>query len=79
MNKEYLSKEEQYKKILNKDEIERIRDDELRSIRSKYWRLRHEVFLDERGISDYEFGDIMDELDKKEQKEIEEYRKKKDI
>lgn len=78
MNKEYLSEEEQYKKILNQDEIERIRDNELRSIRNKYWRLRREAFLDELGISDYEFGAVMDELDRKEQKEIESYRKKKE-
>ena len=33
MNKPYLSAEEQYKEILNNEEIERIQDTELQEIR----------------------------------------------
>ena len=36
MNKPYLSAEEQYKEILNNEEIERIQDTELQEIRRKY-------------------------------------------
>ena len=70
----YLSEDEQYKEILNQDEISRIKDDELRGIRSKYWNLRHEAFIDERNISDRELEKIWDELKFKEFKEIEEYK-----
>ena len=51
----YLSYEEQFKDILNQEEIQRIEDQELRSIRAKYWTERHKVFLDERGVPDDRF------------------------
>ena len=70
----YLSEDEQYKEILNQDEISRIKDDELREIRSKYWNLRHEAFIDERNISDQELEKIWNELKFKEFNEIEEYK-----
>lgn len=35
MDLEYLSEEEQYKETLNRDEISRIKDRELREIREK--------------------------------------------
>jgi len=35
MNNNYLSEEEQFKEILNNEEINRIKDHELRSIRFK--------------------------------------------
>ncbi len=41
----YLSYEEQFKDILNNEEIDRIENKEIREIRSKYWKLRHEAFL----------------------------------
>lgn len=75
----YLSEEERYKEILNQNEIDRIENSKLRSIRSKYWHLRHKVFLDEHGIPDSELGTVWDELCKKEQAEINEYRKRKEI
>lgn len=71
---EYLSEEEQYKEILNQEEISRIKDNELRSIRSKYWNLRNEVFLDEHGVSDIELEKVLNELDKREKLEIEQYK-----
>ena len=75
----YLSQEEQYKEILNQNEIDRIEDSELRSIRSKYWNLRHKVFLGEHGVPDSKLGIVWDELCKKEQAKINEYRKRKEI
>lgn len=74
---EYLSEEEQYKEILNQEEISRIKDNELRSIRSKYWSLRHKAFIDERGISDAELEKVFDELNKQEKIEIEQYKIRK--
>lgn len=77
MNKEYLSEEEQYKEILNQKEIEMIKDYELRAIRSKYWHLRSKAFIDENKISDKQLEITWDELCIREQKEIDEYRKRK--
>lgn len=79
MKTEYLSEEEQYKKILNQNEIARIKDYELQSIRSKYWHLRHKVFLDEHGVHDWKLDSVMDEIDAEEQAEIEAYRKRKGL
>lgn len=73
----YLSEEEQYKKVLNQDEIQRIEDYELRQIRSKYWSLQHKAFLDERNIPDTEIERVSEEISKKEMKEIEEYKLRK--
>lgn len=70
----YLSEDEQYKEILNQDEISRIKDNELREIRSKYWNLRHEAFLDEHNIPDQELEKVWNALKAKELKEIEGYR-----
>ena len=77
MNIEYLTEEEQYKEILNNEEITRIKDSELREIRTKYWMLKRDAFLDEHRIPDWELGRVFDELMAKEQSEIEEYRKRK--
>ncbi len=77
MDKKYLSEEDQYKEILNQCEIEMIKDNELRAIRSKYWNLRHQAFIDENRISDKQLEIICDELCIREQKEIDEYRKRK--
>ena len=77
MNKPYLTKEEQYKKILNNEEIERIEDLELRSIRSKYWSLRHKAFLDEVNIPDSQIEEVSNHLFEEERKEIEAYRLRK--
>lgn len=77
LDKPYLTREEQYRKILNNEEINRIEDWELRSIRSKYWNLRHEVFVDEANIPDTKVEQIWEELCVQEQKEIEAYRQRK--
>lgn len=70
----YLSEEEQFKETLNNEEISRIRDPLLRSIREKYWKLKRDAFLNEQGISDVEFNKVSDELTKKEKEELRKYR-----
>lgn len=79
MNKPYLSVKEQYKEILNNEEIERIQDYELRQIRQKYWNLRHKAFLDEAHISDQELDRVWEDLKAREQDEIAKYRQKKGV
>ena len=71
----YLSEEEQYKDILNNEEISKIKDPVLQEIRSRYWHLRHEAFIDEHNISDIELDSILEKLKKKEKQEIDQYRK----
>lgn len=72
--KSYLSEEEQFKKILSNDEIQRIKDPKLQEIRRRYWNLRHKVFLDEHGIPDWEIGNVHDKLIKEEQEELRKYK-----
>lgn len=79
MEKQYLTVEEQFKKILNNEEISRIEDYELREIRQRHWNYRHKIFLDEHKISDQEFCRLTDIDYEEEEKEIEEYRKRKGI
>lgn len=79
MEKEYLSVEEQFKEILNDEEISRIEDYELREIRSRYWAKRRDVFLDEHGVPDDKLAGVTDELIKAEQREIAKYRKRHNI
>ncbi len=76
---EYLSETEQYKRILNDEEISRIKDTELRIIRLKYWNLLHEAFLDERSIPDSDIEKVSEQLREKEQQEIAEYRKQREV
>lgn len=49
-DKGYLSYEDQFKEILNQEEIGRIENYKLREIRLKYWNLRHKALLDEQYI-----------------------------
>jgi hypothetical protein len=76
MEKNYLSEEEQYKPILNNEEIDRIKDPELRAIRWKYWHWKTDAFLDEHRISDQELMRLTDRWDKMEQEELAKYRLK---
>ncbi len=76
-NNNYLSEEEQFKETLNNEEISRIKDPELRSIRFKYWNLLHQTFLDEQRIPDSMLGKEFDKIKAAEKKEIDEYRKRK--
>lgn len=79
MDLEYLSEEEQYKETLNRDEISRIKDRELREIREKYWSLQHQAFLDEKNIPDKNLEQVYRDLKIKEKNEILQYRKKKNL
>ena len=79
MENKYLTVEEQFKKTLNNDEISRIEDPELREIRMKHWEYRIKIFRDEHNISDSEFSGLTDIDYEQEEKELEEYRKRKNI
>lgn len=70
----YLSYEEQFKEILNQDEISRIKNVELREVRIKYWNLRHTAFLDEYRIKDSELESVFNDLWSEEQKELEKFK-----
>ena len=72
----YLSYEDQFKEILNQEEINRIENYEMREIRMKYWNLRHQAFLDEVNIKDCDLGKVLDELWIEEQKELEKFKVK---
>lgn len=74
LKKEYLSYEEQFKEVLNNQEIERIENLEIRAIRMKYWNLQREAFLDERGIPDRELHIVSDRLRLEEQAELEPFK-----
>ncbi|KMZ41331.1 MULTISPECIES: hypothetical protein [Bacillales] len=73
---DYLNYEDQFKEILNQEEINRIQNLQLREIRMKYWRLRHEAFIDERNISDSELEKVFDELIRQEQEELQRFKNK---
>ena len=74
MQKDYLTEEEQYKDVLNNEEIERIQDYELREIRNRYWNKFHKAFLDEANIPDQMLGDVLNKIRQEEKKEIEAYK-----
>ncbi|OME55456.1 hypothetical protein BSK59_13340 [Paenibacillus odorifer] len=74
MSKKYLSYEEQFKEILNNEEIDRIENAELREIRMKYWLLQRDVFLDEKNIPDHELNTISQELRREEMEEVQKFR-----
>ncbi len=75
-NNNYLGEKEQYKKVLNNEEISRIVDSELRDIRMKYWNLLRKTFLDEHKIPDSMLGKEFDIIKAAEAKELDEYRKR---
>lgn len=55
------------------EEINAIEDYELRRIRLKYWKLRHDAFMDEQGVPDSRLGQTWDELSAREEQEIADY------
>lgn len=75
-NNDYLSEEEQFKETLNNEEISRIKDLELRNIRSKYWNLLHQAFLDEHKIPDRMLGIEFEKIKAEEKKELTQYRQR---
>ncbi|HBJ2622083.1 hypothetical protein FDB29_07255 [Clostridium botulinum] len=72
----YLSYKDQFKKVLNQEEISRIENFEIRKIREKYWHLKHKTFIDENNISDKDLGKVFDNICLAEQKELEAYKRK---
>lgn len=76
MNNNYLSEVEQFKEILNNEEINRIKDPELRSICLKYWNLLHQAFLDKHNIPDSVLEEEFDKIKAAEIKELDEYRQR---
>ncbi|WP_438351386.1 hypothetical protein ACP8HI_12485 [Paenibacillus sp. FA6] len=70
----YLKYEDQFKEVLNQEEINRIQNLQLREIRMKYWRLRHEAFIDERNIADRDVGNVWDILIRQEQEELQPFK-----
>ncbi len=76
-NSNYLGEEEQFKEILNNEEISRIKDPELRNIRFKYWNLLHQTFIDEQSVPDSALGKEFDKIKAAEKKELDDYRKRK--
>jgi hypothetical protein len=77
VGKQFLSYEEQFKEVLNNEEIDRIENTELREIRMKYWLLQREAFLDVINIKDHELNKISKELKLKEMEEIELFKNNK--
>lgn len=75
-NNDYLSEEEQFKEILNNEEISKIKDPELRNIRFEYWNLLHQTFSDEQSIPDSMLGEEFDKIKAAEKKELDDYRKR---
>lgn len=70
----YLTEEEQFKEVLNKDEIKRIKDPILKELREKYWLARCKVVLTE-GVKDDEITTKMQEISKEELEALENYKK----
>ena len=66
----------QYSRILSPKEINEIEDEELRNIRSSYWKKRHDAFLDE-NIPEGDLDEVINSLFELEQAEITRYRSKK--
>lgn len=71
----YLNEEEQFKEILNNEEISRIEDNELRNIRLKYWNLYRELFLAENEVPDSVLEMRTQKLKLAEKEELENYKK----
>lgn len=69
------SNSRQYDKVLSPKEINEIEDEELKNIRLKYWKLRHDAFLSD-DISENDLDRVIEGIFSEEQKEIENYRRK---
>lgn len=75
---DYLSEEEQYKRTLSQEEISRIKNWELRQIRSRYWGKKHQAHLDEHNIPDHEVEEVWRKIEGEEQVAIEEWKKRQE-
>ena len=67
---EFLKK---YKCEMNVNDITKIEDLKIQEIKMKYWNLKHNAFLDEHNIKDWELGEIFDKYTTLEKNELEEY------
>ncbi|WP_311194400.1 hypothetical protein [Selenomonas noxia] len=76
---DFLSEDKQYDKILNNEEISKIRDFTLREIRARYWRKQTDAFMDEHNIPDHMLGEYSDRIRAEEKRELEEYRRQRGI
>lgn len=74
-----MDNNKQFELHINNKEISQIENSELRTIREKYWSSRHKAFLDEHGIPDWELEKVCDELDRQEQQEIDDFKRRNNI
>ncbi len=66
-----------YNCIMNQKEISEIKDINIKTIKRKYWDLKHKVFLEEQNISDSELEKAFDKYSLEEKMELEEYYNRK--
>lgn len=66
-----------YNCIMNQEEISEIKDINIKTIKRKYWNLKHKAFLDEQNISDSELEKAFDKYSLEEKMELEEYYNRK--
>ncbi|TVY04468.1 hypothetical protein [Cohnella terricola] len=71
---DYLSYEDQFKEVLNQEELSRIQNQEIRKIREKYWRLQHEAFINEHEIPDSDLDNVSEELVRREQEKLQRFK-----
>lgn len=71
---QYLTNEEQFKEVLNNEEISRIKDPELRKLRYEYWKKFTDAFEDEQNISDSEFVKLTERLSEEEKRDLDKYK-----
>lgn len=78
-NSRHLEDGWQFADVLNIEEINLIKDAELRSIRAKYWSMYHKIFMDEQRIPDHLFEEAHGKIVAEEKKELTAYiQRKKD-
>ncbi|APO47636.1 hypothetical protein BS614_28740 [Paenibacillus xylanexedens] len=70
---DFLSDEAQFKETLNQEELAQIKDLELREIRTKYWFLIHEAFINENNITDEALEVVITNLRRQEKSDINAY------
>lgn len=63
---------------MNNVEISKIKDSGLRTIRMKYWNLKHKAIVSKYKISDQELGSVLDKLEAEEEKEVSAYLAKRE-
>lgn len=60
-----------YNRVMSQYEIDEIEDNNIKSIKRKYWKMKYEAFKDEHNISDKDLNDYYNYLMDKEKKELE--------